>query len=335
MSDGAGDERVADLVLEGGGVKGIALVGALDALEAAGYTFGRIAGTSAGAAVGALVAAGMPADRRREVVRSLDYARFRDRGLLDRLPLVGPGLSVLLEEGVYEGDALRDWLAGELEQLGVRTFADLRIPPVDGCLPPERAYRLVVLASDVSRGRLVRLPWDYPDYGLDPDAQPVADAVRASASIPFFYEPVRLRDRAGVTSYVVDGGLLSNFPVSALDRLDGRPPSRPTFGLKLSARPDVVRPARPIDGPLAFAAAIVATLVDARDHIHIDEPHALARTVFIDTAHVRTTQFDLSPEDRDLLYANGGRAVREFLAGWDFEAYVRRYRGGGSPGALS
>ena len=53
----------ADLVLEGGGVKGLALVGAIEVLEEHGYRFRRIAGTSAGAIVGALVAGGMPAAR--------------------------------------------------------------------------------------------------------------------------------------------------------------------------------------------------------------------------------------------------------------------------------
>ncbi|HEY1441635.1 MAG TPA: patatin-like phospholipase family protein, partial [Mycobacterium sp.] len=46
-----------DLVCEGGGVRGIGLVGAVDALAAAGYEFPRVAGTSAGAIVASLVAA--------------------------------------------------------------------------------------------------------------------------------------------------------------------------------------------------------------------------------------------------------------------------------------
>ena len=60
-------------------------------------------------------------------------------------------------------------------------------------LPESQRYALLVTASDVSRKRLVRLPWDYALYGLDPDEQEVADAVRASTSIPFFFEPVTLR----------------------------------------------------------------------------------------------------------------------------------------------
>ena len=60
-------------------------------------------------------------------------------------------------------------------------------------------------------------------------------------SIPFFYEPVRFtgRDAEGkqAVSYMVDGGMLSNFPVDVFDRTDGKAPRWPTFGIKLSARP--------------------------------------------------------------------------------------------------
>ena len=103
------------------------------------------------------------------------------------------GLSLAVDGGMYEGARLHDWLHGVLADLGVHTFADLREDDPDSSLPPAHAYRLVVLASDLSRRRLVRLPWDYPDYGLDPDEMAVSDAVRASASIPFFFEPVTMR----------------------------------------------------------------------------------------------------------------------------------------------
>ena len=70
----------ADLVLEGGGVKGIALVGAVAVLEEHGYEFNRIAWTSAGAIVGALLAAGMPTADMVGIMRSIDYTRFQDKG---------------------------------------------------------------------------------------------------------------------------------------------------------------------------------------------------------------------------------------------------------------
>ena len=91
-------------------------------------------------------------------------------------------------------------------------------------VPETERWKLVVITADVSDGRLVRLPWDYPLYGLDPDEQSVAAAVRASASIPFFFEPVRLRTPSGGTAVLVDGGLLSDFPVDTFDRPHGERP---------------------------------------------------------------------------------------------------------------
>jgi NTE family protein len=183
----------ADLVLEGGGVKGIGLVGAYAALSEKGYTFHRIAGTSAGAIVGALIAAGMQPAELEQVMREVQYGRFEDEGFLDHVGLPGKAMSLLFEKGIYEGEYLRTWLDGLLTKLGKRTFGDMRLDDPDSSLPPEQSYRLVVMVSDVTRGELARLPWDYPRYGLKPDDQLVADAVRASMSIPFFYEPVRFK----------------------------------------------------------------------------------------------------------------------------------------------
>jgi NTE family protein len=92
-----------DLVLEGGGVKGLGLVGALDVLAERGYRVRRVAGTSAGAIVGALVAAGMPTSQLRQIMSTLDYRQFRDPGLIDRLGLPGQAISLWFEQGIYEG----------------------------------------------------------------------------------------------------------------------------------------------------------------------------------------------------------------------------------------
>jgi len=75
-----------DAVFEGGGVKGIGLVGAVAVTEDMGYEFCNVAGTSAGAIVAALVAAGYRASELRDIIRSLDYTQFKDEGLLDNIP---------------------------------------------------------------------------------------------------------------------------------------------------------------------------------------------------------------------------------------------------------
>lgn len=321
----------ADLVLEGGGVKGIALVGAYSVLEEAGYGFHRIAGSSAGAIVGALISSGMHADDLHKLMGEVDYGRFQDEGFLDHLGLVGKGLSLLFEKGIYEGDYLRQWIEGTLADLGVRKFEDLKISDPGTSLPPDRQYKLVVMASDVSRGRLARLPWDYEEYGLDPDEQVVADAVRASMSIPFFYEPVRMKttDEQGkeIKTWMVDGGMLSNFPVDVFDRTDGKPPRWPTFGMKLSAKPESAMRLRfEIHGTLDFATALVGTMTNFHDQIHIEEESVVARTMFVDTTGVKATDFHLDDATQNLLYDNGRSAATAFMGTWDFEAYKKRYR---------
>jgi len=330
------DEPKADIVLEGGGVKGIALVGALSVLMDTGYSFPRVAGTSAGAIVGALLASGMSSAEMRTLMADTDYRRFQDMSRLDSLP-GGKLLSLLLDDGIYEGEYLTSWMDDALGD--VETFEQLALPhDPDSSLPPEQRYRLVVNVSDVSLGRLVRFPWDYDRvYGLDPGSQRIADAVRASMSIPFFFEPARLeyeRFRDGRTrsthSVLVDGGMLSNFPVDIFDRRDGRRPRWPTFGIKLSSRPAAIADSFPkdVDGPLELTKAMIGTMTSFRDAMHIDTPSVQARTIFVDTMGVKATDFDIDASTQAALFDNGVAAARKFLDGWDFDRYVTTHRPG-------
>lgn len=328
------EEQKADIVLEGGGVKGIALAGALSVLMDRGYRFERIAGTSAGAIVGALLAAGRTADELREIMGSTDYNAFQDTSWLDRLP-GGKILSVLIHDGVYEGEYLKSWLQ---EVLGdVETFAQLRLPDdPDSTLDEDRRYKLVVNVSDVSLGRLVRFPWDYQRiYQLPPGEQRIVDAVRASMSIPFFFQPARVsyhRVKGGrptkTRSVLVDGGMLSNFPVDIFDRDDGKPPRWPTFGIKLSSRPDALCDTFPkdVDGPTELSRAMIGTLCSFRDAMHVDKAAVQERTIFVDTLGVKATDFDLDQDTQSRLYDSGVRAAEQFLEGWDFDEYKRTHR---------
>jgi NTE family protein len=315
----------ADLVLEGGGVKGLGTAGAVIALLDAGFTFPRVAGTSVGAVAAAFTAAGADSASLRGVLSRLDLPRIPDRR--GPLPVVGEGLSLLLSGGAYRGDWLRDFLAAELKGFGIRTFADLRRddPGDDPALAsPEHHYKLVVMATDVTKGRLLRLPWDYSLFHLDPDEQSVADAVRMSLSIPFYFRPCGLTDPvARTTSTIVDGGVLSNFPIEIFDRTDGRPSRWPTFGIRLI--PDL--PAGlgeivPVLGLPAFPTfrllqQVVATALVGRDQTHLDRPGVRDRTMTLDTRGTDITEFRIGPAEREALLERGQQAARSFLERWD------------------
>jgi NTE family protein len=246
----------ADLVLEGGGVKGYAAAGAVVRLFEAGYQFERAAGTSVGALAAAFVATGMSGDEFRSTMNRLELHRIPDRGPLP-IPVLSEGTGLLLTSGAYRGDYVRDWLHAELARLGRTTFGDFRRsdPGDDDNLPISQRYGLVVMVTDITHGRLLRLPWDYHLFGLDPDTQNVADAVRASLSIPLFFQPCSIRhERTGETSTLVDGGVLSNFPIGSstaptAGRAAGRPSGSgccPTFPLtcRTSSPCSACRPCR-------------------------------------------------------------------------------------------
>jgi NTE family protein len=323
-------DDTVDLVLEGGGVKGIALVGAISVLEEAGYRFNRIAGTSAGAIVGALLAADVRAADLDTIMRSTDYRLFRDTSWLDRLGPVGKSLSLLLEAGIYEGKYLVTWLDQQLATYAPTktTFADLVHIDPGSTLPLDRSYRLVVMASDVSLKQLVRLPWDYDrHYGLDPAPRPISEAVRASMSIPFFFEPARLRHGDGrSSSCLVDGGMLSNFPIDVFDRTDGQAPRFPTFGIKLSTRPEDKQIHDGADNAFELTAAMIATMMGFYDAGHIADEDVLDRTIFVDTFGISAVDFGLSEADRERLFESGRCAARAFLDTWSFPAYIRKHR---------
>ncbi|MEV6055687.1 patatin-like phospholipase family protein [Streptomyces sp. NPDC052107] len=309
-----------DLVLEGGGVKGIGLLGAVLVLAEHGYRFPRIAGTSAGAIVGALVAAYQKAGKDLHdlvgVMKDLQYSRFADS------PLPGPlgrcltdGVELLLHEGAHSGQYLTDWLGPQLEAAGVRTFADLAISPEDdmgSSLAEYQRYSLVVHASDLSRRVLVRLPWDYEQYGKQPREQRVVDAVRASMSIPLYFQPVQVETGNGTATWV-DGGLLSNFPITAFDRTDGLPARWPSWGVKLSSRPTLDTPDRPVRTALQIATACVETRTGDWNRYHLHDEGVDQRTIYVDTMGVSSTDFGLSTDTRNQLLDNGRQAATAFL----------------------
>ncbi|HEX3707809.1 MAG TPA: patatin-like phospholipase family protein [Mycobacteriales bacterium] len=310
----------ADLVLEGGGVKGFGLVGAAMVLAEHDYVFPRVAGTSAGAIVASLIAAhqvaGRPLSGLETIMNSVDYQRFQDESFLERH--TGPPgeiAELLLHMGIAKGEYLVEWLGNVLDGLGVRTFADLRISEDDDpgtSLPPEQRYRLVVHTSDISRGALVRLPWDYHYYGHDPDAALVVDAVRASMSIPFFFRPVTVGTPTGNATWV-DGGMLSNFPITVFDRTDGKASRWPTWGVKLSARPASVQVDRPANNNFALAISCLHTLLSGWDRYHLDDVGVTARTMFVDTDAISPIDFGITPDQQHLLFGNGRKAATSFL----------------------
>ena len=220
-------KKRCDAVFEGGGVRGIGLVGAVYQMERSGYTFGNVAGSSAGAIIASLLAAGYTGEEIYEEMKRVNYFKFKEKHLLDYFGIVGKLLSILFHFGIYSADYFEQWLTELLSRKGVYTFGDLKCGSHTG----HCKYKLQVTASDITDEELLVFPRDFHKFGIMADMYPIAKAVRMSMSIPVFYEPFILRDQSGKKHYIVDGGMLSNYPMWLLDE-GTTEPQYPTIGFK-------------------------------------------------------------------------------------------------------
>lgn len=279
-------------VFEGGGVKGIGLIGAVAITEKLGHQFNQVAGTSAGAIVASLIAAGYSAEEMKAIfLEDLDYRRFKDKKWYEPF-----SYCLVAKKGLYAGDYFEHWLTDLLEAKGVRAFSDL---PED---------KLQVIATDITRGDLLVLPGDIERYSNDIEAGQlsVAKVVRMSMSIPFFFRPVILKG-----NYIVDGGVLSNFPVWLFDDSDS---GYLTVGYKL-IEPDLGQP-HVIRGPVSLFAALFTTMMEAHDARYVEDSD-FSRTVAIETLGVRTTDFGITRAQSLELYGEGESAAERFFASGD------------------
>lgn len=322
-----------DAVFEGGGVKGIGLAGAVSVIEKAGYEFENLAGTSAGAIVAGLLAVGFNSEEIKEELKKLNYNDFKDEKFSSEYELLEKGLKIISKKGIYKGDFFKGWFENLLKKKGKYKFGDIRTKHKED----KYKYKLQVIASDLTDQCLLVLPGDLQKFGINPDDFSIAKAIRMSMSIPIFFEPVEIKDKNNITHYIVDGGLLSNYPVWLLD--DGScNPEWPTFGFKLMEpqKRTLKEPSlNPINDTYDYLLAIYGTLRDGHDNYYISESSGdFARTIGISTEievnnlkkEIGTTYFDITEEESNLLFKNGEETAEKFLKNWDFKSWIEEYR---------
>ncbi len=296
-------------VFQGGGVKGIAFVGAIAVTRQRGFVFHRLAGTSSGSIVASFLAAGYTHEEMKEIILGTPFHEFLQKTLIHQVPVIGPAFRLLLKKGIYSGDALETWIRRKLLEKGVRTFRDL---------PPDSLY---IIASDLTNGKMVVLPDDLRDYGIDPETFEVARAVRMSISIPFFFDPVLLKKNV-----FVDGGVLSNFPMWIFDNemiKKGGEKLIPTIGYQLVGKHPHTR--NEIHGPITMLQALFSTMMGAHDERYIEKEYRF-RTIKIDASAVGTVQFDLTREQSLELYESGRKAAEEFFDKWSYAEYLAKFQ---------
>jgi NTE family protein len=298
-------------VFEGGGVKGIGLVGAIKAAEEAGMTFSKVAGTSSGALIAALLAAGYTAVELEQLIRDAPYKAFLNQRPITFVPFIDYSLRMIFKFGLHSGAALENWVSGLLAAKGIHTFKDL----------PEN--RLRIITSNISSGKMMVIPEDLANYGLSKETMKVATAVRMSCSIPLFFQPTKLRLSRKKADYIVDGALLSNFPLWLFDEEGKEVYQRtPTIGFQFVGR---YRLGHPVDGLFSFIKATVATMIDAHDERYISTQN-IFRTIKVPTLNISATDFHLDDKKSQMLFASGFQAGELFFKSFTREQYYAHMR---------
>lgn len=304
-------------VFEGGGVRASAHAGAYAAAREAGIAFGRVAGTSGGSIVAALIAAGANAAYISEQLQKTDLSKFISAAdpkesifterpiwlaLLRKLLWGMPDnlAKVALNSGLYSSKPLQTWLENHLLHLsGSRREA--------GTVGPVRFSELLlplhVVATDLTTGR----PKVWSQESTPDDS--VALAVRCSCSIPFFYQAVENKQ-----SVLVDGGAVSNLPSYVYAELINSGQARSVLSRVLTFRLiEDTSPHRKISNLLDFAARLSNAVVGGASHIQ----SSLQTSVYdipISTGSIKSTDFEgVKAEEKATLHRAGEAAVREFV----------------------
>lgn len=311
-------KQKCNAVFEGGGVRGIGFAGAIASMEAAGYKFQNVVGSSAGAIAAALIAAGYTGEEIKTELNNVDYKKFHEKSRL------GDCINLLRNYGIYKTNYFEKWFKGLLQKKGKNVFGDLN-------------GQLQVTASDLTDRKILILPRDLEQFGIDPDTFSIAAAVKMSMSIPLYFDACRLTDKEENVHVIVDGGLLSNYPIWILD--DGSPNTKiPTFGFKFNSDATTDKFSEPmeINSLIDYGKAVVSTMLLAGDNYHISVSKGdLQRSIIIPigvadkkgkTKYITATDFNLTREESDMLYANGYHSASSFLKTWDFNKWNMQFR---------
>jgi len=364
-----------DLVFEGGGAKGMVFVGAYEEFVHRGHSFGRLLGTSAGAIISVLLAAGYSSEEmfkalsekedgksvfagfmgnpapftdeelRASSVRTLlrninvkfipDFLEDRMDDAIAKTLAQNPHsrhfFAFVERGGWYAADHFISWLQAKLDtgpwKNGVRKFSHMTL----GQFFTETQVDLSMVASDTTDGRMLVL-----NRRTASDC-PVVWAVRMSMSIPLVWDEVvwlagwgtyRGRDTSGHA--IVDGGILSNFPIELfisdapqITDLMGPKEDNAIIGLlideslqvplvpsargllvEINVKPEELRTVQRLK-------RLIDTMTSAHDKMVIEEfEHLVAR---LPAAGYGTTEFDMSDERREALVSAGRSAMGAYL----------------------
>jgi NTE family protein len=280
------------LVLGGGGARGAAHIGVLKVLEREHVPIDCITGTSMGAIVGGLYAAGYSADAIEVVLKGIDWKdMFQDDPSRDELPMrrkedelrflggVELGLregKIALPRGVIQGQKLQLLLRRLLlSTLQTEDFDDLPIP-----------FRSI--ATDIGSGEKVVFK-----------SGDLAMAIRASMSVPAAFAPIRYEHHL-----LVDGGISDNVPIDVAREMGG-------VHLIVVNVSEPLSPDDKLNSPFSIANQMLTALMKRQTDAQLITLGAGDVLLTPDLGDISSAEFDRAPQAVAIGQATAETAVVE------------------------
>ena len=318
-----------NLVLEGGGVRGLAYAGALDVLEQKDILthIEKVAGSSAGAIAGLMISLGYNAREIDSILQTLRIQEFNDGK-----DIFGKIKRIKKEYGVYKGEKFEKWLAELIfNKTGDEntTFLQLhKLHEKDG-----KFKDFYCTGTNLTRQQLEILSWEkWPQMQLK-------TAVHISGCIPFYFKPVPidaignevlLKDTLCNYDLYADGGILCNYPINMFDSCAncGNPLTcdqviynHETLGLKLE-RDEQLKvydenktniAGYNIRSMKQYASAVMNVIMENINRKTPDLSNEKGRTIYISYGDISARVRKVPPEQRKMLHDNGSVAATKFF----------------------
>jgi NTE family protein len=325
-----------NLVMEGGGIRGIAYGGALQELEQRGVLrdIRRVGGTSAGAIQAALLAVGYSAQEIIDVVNATPVQRLND----GRFIFLGGTHRLVKQYGWYRGDEFATYLSELVARKTQRPNLTLAELHALALAQPGRYRDLYTTGTNLTTQRVQVF-----SYETNPTLR-VADAVRISMSIPLYFRAVLLDAQGQVVTgtptpghsvqVLVDGGLLANYPIDLFDYprylaagFTGPPDARghvfnpETLGLRLDRAEQI-----PLDTAPAgrqhlapyditdFNSYVGALYTVALENLNPMQPADWQRTISIDFLNFSPKIKRVTDAQKKQLMDSGRKGVQAFFS---------------------
>lgn len=322
--------QISNLVLEGGGIKGIAYLGALKELTQQGFPLQklqRVAGTSIGAIVSLFIGLGYSIEEIEEIILEEDFQKFQD----DSRGFVRDTYRFIQEFGFYRGDYFKRWIEKVIYTKTKKkkiTFAEVN------ALKKHAGFKeMYFVATNLSTKQVEIFSHEHTPHFT------IADAVRCSASVPFLYSVIRLKKskkgrfishRTG--DIYLDGGILNNYPIKIFDHskyiksdiLDGGKNgicyNPETLGIRVDEKWQIAHFVRNkvfnkknINELLSYCISLIEIIVSGQQDEAHKESSDVLRTIYIDSLNFKTLEFSIDRRQKQFLIESGREAAIKYL----------------------